>query len=157
MYCVRLALKIVTSFHGFTDQAVGMTASGSVRNAPHRCKTGSAEVRAVDITSMLLSGCLPGFGTNLGAAALALCINGILPRVLLLYHSALAICLEHFLADFGSGECRFCARIRCDKFSLLSKSSASSSKHGNSSHQFLDDHDSLQRLLRQELAVKMKN
>ena len=92
---------------------------------------------------MVLPGRFLGFGTNFRPAALTLCINGILARVLLLHQLALAVRLGHLLAYFVSGKGQFGACIRCYKFSLLSKSRASSSKHSNSSNQFLKAHDCL--------------
>src|SRR6478672_9953662 len=87
------------------------------------------EIQVVHITSTAGLGRLDGFGANFRAAALALCINGVLTRVLLLHQLALTICLGHFLADFGPGEGQFGTCIRCNKFSLLSKGGASSSRN----------------------------
>jgi hypothetical protein len=149
VYRVRIALKNITSFLNFTVRGIGsLTASGVMRSAPRRCMTGSTKVRAMHITSMALPGRFLGFSANFSAAAAALRINGVLTRVLLLHQLALAMCLGHFLPDFGPGKGQFGTCIRCYKFSLLSKSRASSSKHGNSSNQFFDEHDSLQRLVK---------
>lgn len=65
-------------------------------------RQGSAKVDAVRIAGMLLPGCFGGFSAHLGTAALALCVNRILARVLLLHQLAVAIGLDHLLAHFGT-------------------------------------------------------
>src|SRR6195952_388961 len=125
-----------------------MLMPGSAGAGAWRLRSELAEVDAVDrrrVTVLLGRSrllCLHSL-TAIGVAG----VDAVLAVMATLGGQTLALCTSQILAHFSAGQGRFEACIRGDKFSLLSKSGTSSSKHGNSSDQFLDVHGVLQRLV----------